>query len=266
MNQESDRMNPTREIEPETNDNNAHLSLTEVKHILEAFLFSCHEPMPAEKLAKLAGDISSKVATGLLNELKDEYNSRPSGIQIVEIAGGYQMATRPHLADWIVRLQKQRRRTVLSPATLETLAIIAYKQPVTRAEIESIRGVESSTPLRTLVELNIVAVGGKKDIVGRPPLYITTDSFLKIFGLNSLSDLPSIPELKEMFAGQYSWFSQYQPDHSAPQSSLQVEQALFGPQPADTEETAETNPPDEDPPGKEMVEDLFGQEDAPAQE
>ena len=221
------------------------LSLVAVKQILEAMLFSSNEPISPQKLASFAGNVTTQVVTGLLRELQDEYTKRNSGLQIIEIAGGYQMATREHLSDWMAKLQRQRRRTILSPATLETLAIVAYKQPLTRTEIESIRGVDSSTPLRTLVNLGIVEVGGRKEVIGRPPLYITTDAFLKIFGLHTLADLPSISELKEMFAGQYSWYHQFNPDEYANDNeSLQQglpehEPALFGLQPREDLSQAE---------------------------
>ncbi len=241
---------------------NRALSLIEVKQILEAFLFSSNEPLSAEKLAKLAGNVTVQVARGLLNELKDEYQKRGSGLQILEIAGGFQMATREHLAEWVVKLQRQRRRTILSPATLETLSIVAYKQPLTRAEVESIRGVDTSSPLRTLVELGIVEVGGRKEVVGRPPYYITTDKFLQVFGLKSLADLPTIAELKDMFAGQYSWFHQLDSDQTegpvSPAGKVALEPSLFGLQPVDTfkdEEQSELL--DEEPMPGNNNDDLF---------
>lgn len=218
------------------------LSLPELKQILEAMLFSCNEPISADKLAKLAGGIDAKVVAGLLRELEHDYDERQSGLMIIEIAGGFQMSTRATLSDWVLKLQKQRRRTLLSPATLETLSIIAYKQPVTRAEVEAIRGVDSSAPLRTLVDLNLIAIGGKKEVVGRPQLYITAENFLKVFGLSSLGSLPSIPELKEMFAGQYSWLTQPH-DTEEPFTPIKpdlMEPSLFGVQPrTDIEEAAE---------------------------
>ena len=110
------------------------------------------------------------------------------------------MATRPHHAEWLLRLHRHRRRNPLTPATLETLAIVAYKQPVTKAELETVRGVESTAPLRTLQEIGLIEVGGRREVVGRPQLYITTDLFLKTFGLRSLAELPSISELKHLFA------------------------------------------------------------------
>ena len=110
------------------------------------------------------------------------------------------MATRPHYAEWLLRLHRHRRRSPLTPATLETLAIVAYKQPVTKAELETVRGVESTAPLRTLQEIGLIEVGGRREVIGRPQLYVTTDLFLKTFALKSLADLPTISELKHLFA------------------------------------------------------------------
>ena len=118
------------------------------------------------------------------------------------MAGGYQMATRSSYSEWVLMLHKNRKRPALSPAALETLAIVAYKQPITRAEIESIRGVDSSGISRMLLEMEFIKVTGHKEIIGRPRLYGTTRKFLKAFGLNSLNDLPSISELKKQFGAQ----------------------------------------------------------------
>ena len=171
----------------------------EAKAILECALFTTNDALPLPKLSKLLNDMDSKTLCGLLQELQQESEARQSGLQIVEVAGGYQLATRPGFAPWILRLHHHRARNPLTPATMETLAILAYKQPITRAEIEAIRGVDSSGILRNLVEIGIVEVVGKKDVAGYPMLYGTTNLFLKTFGLKDLSDLPSIQELKEMF-------------------------------------------------------------------
>jgi segregation and condensation protein B len=171
----------------------------EAKAILECALFTTNDALPLPRLSKLLSNMDSKTLRALIQELQHEYEARQSGLQIVEVAGGYQLATRPGLAPWILRLHHHRTRNPLTPAALETIAIIAYKQPITRAETEAIRGVDSSGIIRNLVELGLVEVVGKKDVVGYPMLYGTTNLFLKTFGLKCLSDLPSIQELKEMF-------------------------------------------------------------------
>lgn len=177
-------------------------SVGEAKAVLEGFLFTTNEPLSVNRLSKLCGNLHPKTVRGLLLELQMDYDGRPGGLQVVEVAGGFQMATRPHIAEWMFRLHKHRRKSPLSPATLETLAIIAYKQPVTKGEVEAIRGVESGGTFRTLQDLSLIDVGGRREVPGRPQLYVTTPYFLKAFGLNSLADLPSISELRHRFADE----------------------------------------------------------------
>lgn len=175
-------------------------SVAEAKSVVEGFLFSCNEPLSVSKLSKLMNNLHPKSVRGLLLELQWDYENHPGALQIVEIAGGYQMCTRAHVAPWMFRMHKHKRRSALSPATLETLAIVAYRQPITKGEIETIRGVESGAPLRTLQDLNMVEASGRREVIGRPQLYVTTEQFLKAFGLKSVADLPSIAELKSRFA------------------------------------------------------------------
>lgn len=177
-------------------------SRAEIKAVLEALLFATTEPLSTARLAKIIVGASLEEIRAALLELQMEYDSLPRGLQIVEVAGGFQMATRPHLAPWIFRLKPSKRRNPLSQATLETLAIIAYKQPITRAEIEAIRGVDSTATIHTLLDLGLVEVGGKREIPGRPQLYVTTELFLKTFGLKSLGDLPSIHELRRLYSSE----------------------------------------------------------------
>ncbi len=175
-------------------------SVAEAKSVVEGFLFSCNEPLTVAKLSKLMNNLHPKSVRGLLLELQWDYENRPGALQVVEIAGGYQMSTRAHVAPWMFRMHKHKRRSALSPATLETLAIVAYRQPITKGEVETIRGVESGAPLRTLQDLNLVEASGRREVIGRPQLYVTTEQFLKSFGLKSVADLPSISELKNRFA------------------------------------------------------------------
>lgn len=175
-------------------------SVAEAKAVVEGFLFSCNEPLSVQKLSKLLGYLHPKTVRGLLLELQWDYENHHGALQVIEIAGGYQLCTRAFVAPWMFRLHKHKRRSALSPATLETLAIIAYRQPITKGEIEGIRGVESGAPVRTLQDLNLVEASGRREVVGRPQLYVTTEQFLKTFGLKSVADLPSISELKSRFA------------------------------------------------------------------
>jgi len=186
--------------ESETAEDARFTSVAEARAVVEGLLFSSNEPLSVARLSKLMSNLHPKTVRGLLLELQWEYDNRGGALQVVEIAGGYQMSTRPSLAPWMFRLHKLKRRSPLSPATLETLAIVAYRQPITKGEIEGIRGVETGAPLRTLQELNLIEASGRREVVGRPQLYVTTEQFLKVFGLKSLADLPSISELKSRFA------------------------------------------------------------------
>lgn len=177
-------------------------SENELKCAIEALLFATTEPLSVGRLSKILGVATTVAIRSALLQLMQDYDTTPRGLQIVEVAGGFQMATRPPYAPFIFRLKPSRRRNPLSQATLETLAIIAYKQPITRAEIEAIRGVDSTASIHTLLELGLIDIGGKREVPGRPQLYVTTQHFLKTFGLRSLGDLPSIHELKRMFVEQ----------------------------------------------------------------
>jgi segregation and condensation protein B len=162
--------------------------------VLEGLLFATSDPISLSRLSKITG-LHPTTLTELLTKLKLRVQNRDGALCLLELAGGYQLGTRPELNDWMIRLQKQRRRPTLSNPALETLAIIAYRQPVTRGEIEAIRGVDSSGAVRVLQDLGLVEVGGKKEVVGRPSLFVTTEGFLKTFGLLSLADLPPMAEL-----------------------------------------------------------------------
>jgi len=171
----------------------------EAKAVIECLLFATTEPLSLRKLQELVHPLDAKTLRALLVELQNEYDSRGSGLKIVEVAGGFQIATRPRYADWVSVLYRRKRRSGLSPAMLETLAIVAYKQPIIRAEIDAIRGVDSSGVIHALQEMGLIEVVGQKQVPGRPFLYGTTKEFLKHFGLKSLSELPSLEALRERF-------------------------------------------------------------------
>jgi len=172
---------------------------SQAKAILEALLFTTADPISVKKISSIMNDLPIKTIRALILDLQLEYDQKGKGVQINEVAGGYQMATRHFTGEWVFKLHKNRKRAPLTSATLETLAIIAYKQPITRAEIEAIRGVDSGGIVRNLLDQNLIKMVGRKDVIGHPPQYGTTETFLKVFGLKRLSDLPSISELKEMF-------------------------------------------------------------------
>lgn len=172
----------------------------DLRAVLECLLFSTQEPLSINRISKILDDAPPKIIRKMISELIGEFEDSHHGIQILEVAGGYQMATKPEFSSYILKLSRHKKRSPLSIPALETLAIIAYKQPVTRAEIESIRGVDSSGVIHNLSEMDLIKIVGKKEVVGRPPLYGTGEDFLKVFGLSRLADLPSIKELREKFS------------------------------------------------------------------
>ncbi|MCM8778953.1 MAG: SMC-Scp complex subunit ScpB [Candidatus Omnitrophica bacterium] len=166
----------------------------EIKHILEAILFVHHEPLLMERLKEILEEVDGRLLRELLYELKTEYEQAQRGFIIREVAGGFQMVSHPRYAAWIKKLYKTSRSERLTLPTLETLAIIAYKQPITRLEIEEIRGVNVENILKNLLETNLIRIVGRKESLGRPILYGTTRKFLEYFGLNSLEELPKLEE------------------------------------------------------------------------
>lgn len=166
------------------------------KALLEAIFFAAGEPVPVKKIAEITGLTPGEIKN-LFRELRDEYKERNSGLELREVAGGILMATRPSFAPHIKKLHGEKARQGLSQAAMETLAIIAYKQPITRLEIEAIRGVKVDKVLDRLKELNLITEAGRKEVLGRPILYATTREFLKHFGLRDLSELPPLKEKEE---------------------------------------------------------------------
>ena len=170
----------------------------EAKPILEALLFVSPEPVSIERLQEVLEGMKRVRLQSLLEVMAQEYEENGHGLQLVEVAGGYQLTTKPECAHWIRRLDEIRTASRLSRPALETLAIIAYKQPVTRSEIEEIRGVDTSGVVKTLLERRLVKITGRREAAGRPLLYGTTKEFLEYFGLRDLSGLPSLKEFKEV--------------------------------------------------------------------
>jgi len=168
----------------------------ELKAILEALIFASPEPLTPKALYKLLDTEPKEDVLAALAALKEDYN-RPGGLQLVEVAGGYQIATRPDLHDWVRRLFHERTTQRLTVQGLETLAVIAYRQPITALEITEVRGVNTSGVLNTLLERHLIKIVGRKQVVGRPFLYATTKEFLIRFGLNDLADLPKVEDMAE---------------------------------------------------------------------
>ena len=172
------------------------LATAELKAIVEALVFASPDPVTPKMLYKLLANEPKEDVSAAINELRAEYQQRP-GLQWVEVAGGYQITTRPELHEWVRRLFHERTTQKLSVQALETLAVIAYKQPVTALEVAEIRGVNTSGVLTTLLERHLIKIVGRKNVVGRPFMYATTKEFLIRFGLKDLGDLPKIEDMAE---------------------------------------------------------------------
>jgi segregation and condensation protein B len=171
--------------------------MSDLKAIVEALIFASPEPLTLKALAKVLDTEPKEDVEAAIEALKVDYD-RPGGLQMVEVAGGYQIVTRQELHEWVRRLFKERTTQKLSVAALETLAVVAYKQPVTGPEVAEIRGVNTAGVVSTLMERKLVRIVGRKQVVGRPFLYGTTREFLERFGLNDLSDLPRVEDMSEL--------------------------------------------------------------------
>lgn len=160
--------------------------------LVEALLFASDAPVEAERIREVLDLGSAAEARALATALGERYAERGSALQVVEVGGGYRMVTRPEVAPWLVRLARSRSRARLSRPALETLAIVAYRQPASRPEIDAVRGVNSEGVLENLMDKRMIRIAGRKDAPGRPFLYETTREFLVAFGLRDLSDLPAV--------------------------------------------------------------------------
>ena len=168
----------------------------ELKAILEALIFASPEPLTPKAIYKLLDAETKEDVQAALAELKEDYK-RPGGLQLAEVAGGYQIVTRSDLHEWVRQLFHERTTSRLTVQALETLAVIAYRQPITALEITEVRGVNTSGVLNTLLERHLVKIVGRKQVVGRPFMYATTKEFLIRFGLNELGDLPRVEDMAE---------------------------------------------------------------------
>ena len=168
----------------------------ELKAILEALIFASPEPLTPKAIYKILDSEPREDIQAALRALKQDYE-RPGGLQFVEVAGGYQIVTRQDLHEWVRRLFHERTTQKLSVQALETLAVIAYKQPLTALEVSEIRGVNTSGVLNTLLERHLIKIVGRKQVVGRPFMYATTKEFLIRLGLNDLGDLPRVEDMSE---------------------------------------------------------------------
>ena len=165
---------------------------------VEAVLFAAGEPVPAGDLGAAFGGVEEKRIVEIAEALDEDYRKRGAGLRVERVGGGFRLATRSEVGPWVRQFFRQRNRARLSAAALETLAIVAYRQPITAPEIQAIRGVDSSASLKNLVEKKLVRILGKKKVVGSPLLYGTSRHFLVHFGLDRLADLPPIDDFNEL--------------------------------------------------------------------
>jgi segregation and condensation protein B len=169
---------------------------------MEALLFISGSPLPLDSLSSIFEEATKEQIEAQLEMLRQECDTRGSGLMLAEVAGGYQLTTRPEYAGWIRKFKSSKGPTKLSRPALETLAIVSYKQPITRMEVEAIRGVNVGGIIRNLMERRLVKIVGKKDVPGKPMLYGTSMEFLNYFGLKDLSALPTLKEFQELEEGE----------------------------------------------------------------
>lgn len=174
----------------------------QLKSAIEALLFVSSNPLSLDRLKSIFEEAPPEQIEAQIQALRHEHDDRGAGIMLAEVAGGYQLATRPENVLWIRKFKSVKVSAKLSKPALETLAIVAYKQPITRMEVESIRGVNIGGIMRNLMERRLVKIVGKKDVPGKPMMYGTTLEFLQYFGLKDLSALPTLKEFQELEAGE----------------------------------------------------------------
>lgn len=168
------------------------MKLTEGIAIIEAIMFAYGDPITIDKLSEASG-LDNETTVKLIDQLERRYNVNESGIKIIRVNDGFQITTRSEYAENIKKALETRRQQPLSQAAMETLSIVAYNQPVTKAFVEQVRGIDSSSVVNTLVERNLLEEAGRLDLPGRPVAYRTTDTFLRCFGLSRIEELPALP-------------------------------------------------------------------------
>ena len=174
------------------------MTVDELKPIIEALIYVSEEPITTKQLAAILEGESIDDIQNAADQLADEFNARGSGLEIRNLAGGYRITTRPEFSEYVRRYLKSQPSARLSIAALETLAVIAYKQPITIPEILEFRGVTSTSAIKTLLDRRLIVARGHKQVVGRPMLYGTSKEFLIHFGLNDLSELPNLEDFEDL--------------------------------------------------------------------
>lgn len=172
-----------------------------LKAIIEALVFVSEIPLSADRIRDILGEVEKNEVLRLLGEIAHDCDERGAGIRLQEVAGGYQFRTWEDAGPWVKKLMGIKP-TPLSQAALETLAVVAYRQPVVKADVDRVRGVDTGGPLRSLLEKKLVRIVGRKDVPGKPIIYGTTKRFLEVFNLKDLTELPTLRELKDMQEGE----------------------------------------------------------------
>jgi segregation and condensation protein B len=176
------------------------MTIEELKPIIESLIFVSEEPMSVKQLASLLEGVAVEDIEAASEQLREDYNARGAGLEVRQLAGGYRITTRPELNEYVRRYMKSQPSARLSIAALETLAVIAYKQPITIPEILEIRGVTSTSAIKTLLDRRLIVAKGHKQVVGRPMMYGTSKEFLIQFGLNDLSELPNLEDFEDLMS------------------------------------------------------------------
>lgn len=171
----------------------------QAKTVIEALIFAAEEPLGANAIANYIEELNGASIDALVDSLNGDYQKSGRAFQIVRVGGGFQMTTRPEFVGWIKKMYAGRTSQRLSQAALETLAIIAFKQPLSKTEIAAVRGVNSDWTVKTLLEKGLITIRGRSDTVGKPLIYGTTDAFLQYFGINDITELPKPREIEELF-------------------------------------------------------------------
>jgi len=213
--------------------------MDDIKNIIESLLFVAQEPLTIDRLQKIITGAQSQELRGALDELTADYETRQGGFYLNHVAGGYQIRTRPEYKEWIKQMLQPKPLRLSKPA-LETLAIIAYKQPVIRSDVEHIRGVDCGGVLRVLLERKFIRVLGRKEIPGRPLIYATTKRFLEVFDLKTLKDLPTPKEIEEFGSALAEEMDETEREEEAAEiSSEDTEETAASPLPVESEAPAE---------------------------
>ncbi len=236
--------NETKETIPEgAAEETPVLPPSEIRAVLEALIFASPQPITAREITHVMGGVPKDAWQAALAELAADYARDGRGLQLVEVAGGWQITTRPEYNDWVRELLDPKTPTRLSIQALETLAVVAYKQPVTLPEIIDLRGVKSGGVIKTLLEKRLIRIVGRKEVVGRPMLYGTTKQFLLHFGLKDLAELPRIEEFAEVLGEEVDVVGLKRAiETPTPVETPLFEEAASGEEPADSE----TGDPGED--------------------